>query len=381
MATIALYASQINQMSGAISEMKQSVRQYKDSLFALHTKTLNVERNICDLDDVMRSIQTSTQTQDEKVTRMETLERDVEAFVVEAKRADSNATDAIQQNKADFYDAYEYLKPDSEKSDWENFWNDAGTWCKEHWKLIATVIIVTVAVILICTGVGGILGAMALGALFGAAIGGAVGGTISALQGKSFLDGFENGAFSGAIAGILSGGMGFGVSAGGRVALSLGQTMLIGGGSSAGATLIGDVGDKYIKGTQISWGEIALRTVISGAAGAAFSGIGYGISKAICNSSWLSNSRELFRIGKTPNPQYGKVTSYTTSTPKGVSVSFAGSSGKSWLRIELDASMLWHYHLPSLFASKAHIPLLPTFSSAISSNQDIISALQQLLCR
>lgn len=157
MATIALYASQINQMSGAISEMKQSVRQYKDSLFALHTKTLNVERNICDLDDVMRSIQTSTQTQDEKVTRMETLERDVEAFVVEAKRADSDATDAIQQNKADFYDAYEYLKPDSEKSDWENFWDDAGTWCKENWKKVLITAVIVIGAVLaiaavICSG-------------------------------------------------------------------------------------------------------------------------------------------------------------------------------------------------------------------------------------
>ena len=37
-------------------------------------------------------------------------------------------------------------------------------WCKEHWKLIATIVIVAVAVVLICTGVAAGAGAMLLGA-------------------------------------------------------------------------------------------------------------------------------------------------------------------------------------------------------------------------
>ena len=47
-----------------------------------------------------------------------------------------------------------------------------GEWCKEHWKAAITIVIVIAAVILVATGVGGILGAMALGALFGTGIGG-----------------------------------------------------------------------------------------------------------------------------------------------------------------------------------------------------------------
>lgn len=78
-----------------------------------------------------------------------------------------------------------------------------GEWCKEHWKAAITIVIVIAAVILVATGVGGILGAMALGALFGTGIGGLFGGIISAVTGGSFWDGFENGAFSGAIAGII----------------------------------------------------------------------------------------------------------------------------------------------------------------------------------
>ena len=56
-----------------------------------------------------------------------------------------------------------------------------GEWCKEHWKAAITIVIVIAAVILVATGVGGILGAMALGALFGTGIGGLFGGIISAV--------------------------------------------------------------------------------------------------------------------------------------------------------------------------------------------------------
>ena len=82
-------------------------------------------------------------------------------------------------------------------------------WCKEHWKLIATIVIVAVAVVLICTGVAAGAGAMLLGAcwgsILGACIGGVAGGINSKMHGGSFLDGFEDGAFSGAIGGATGG--------------------------------------------------------------------------------------------------------------------------------------------------------------------------------
>ena len=112
------------------------------------------------------------------------------------------------------------------------------------------------------------------------------------------MDGFENGAFSGAIAGIISGGMGFGLSAGGKAALGLGKTMLIGAASGLGSSLISDLGDILIKGEDISLGEVFFNAAFSGA----FAGASYGFSKAfgslLKNSSWLSKAKELFRIGK-----------------------------------------------------------------------------------
>jgi hypothetical protein len=192
--------------------------------------------------------------------------------------------DEINQRKDDFYDNYSYLKPEREKSlkeQWDDFWDDAGQWCKEHWKLIVTVLIVIAAIVVIVffPAAAPLLLLFAKGALLGAAIGGIAGGAISAISGGSFWEGFENGAFSGAIAGLISGGMGFALSAGGTVALSLGQTMLIGGVSGAGTSLISDVGDILIKGKDISFGQVLLNMGFSAALGAAFAGISYGISK------------------------------------------------------------------------------------------------------
>ena len=219
--------------------------------------------------------------------------------------------------------------------------------------------------ILVATGVGGIFGAMALGALFGTGIVGLFGGIISAVTGGSFWDGFENGAFSGAIAGIISGEMGFGLSAGGKAALGLGKTMLIGAASGLGSSLISDLGDILIKGEDISLGEVFFNAAFSGA----FAGASYGFSKAfgslLKNSFWLSKAKELFRIGKTSNANYGKITSYTTTNPKGISINFSSYNSKSF-RIEFDVSRYLHYHFSSLFGSKAHVPLSPIIDSSIS---------------
>jgi hypothetical protein len=378
-ATIALYANKIIQMPGLIRDIKKSVTDYKSELSALKTKSLAINKSVCNLDDVISSIQASSQTQERKIALLETFSNNCEQFITDTIGIDREVADIVKKRKDDFYDKNSYLKPECEKDKleiWlENRWNDLKTadeWCKEHWKLVVTVAIVVAAVVLILTGVGGILGAMALGALFGTVIGGTIGGVLSVRQGGSFFEGVENGAFNGAIAGIITGGMGFAMSAGGTVALSLKQTLLIGGVSGAGTSLISDLGDKFIKGDNISWGQIGLNLLVSGTVGVAFAGIGYGISKSLGalfkNVSWFSKAKELFRIGKTSNANYGRITSYTTSKPQGVSLNFANGTGKSIFRIEFDVSKYLHYHLPSLFGTKAHVPFSPILDSSIATN-------------
>ena len=110
-------------------------------------------------------------------------------------------------------------------------------WCKEHWKLIATIVIVAVSiVVLLITGVGSIISGACWGAILGACIGGVSGGINSAVHGGSFLEGFENGAFNGtisdAIGGAITGGLTSALGPATTLARSVGQGAAIGAVSS-----------------------------------------------------------------------------------------------------------------------------------------------------
>ncbi len=67
--------------------------------------------------------------------------------------------DVVKNCKDDFYDKYSCLKPDYEKSWIEQRWEDcksalktAGEWCKEHWVMIVTVLVViAIAIVAVVT--------------------------------------------------------------------------------------------------------------------------------------------------------------------------------------------------------------------------------------
>ena len=141
------------------------------------------------------------------------LNKQVTEFITTTVKRDNSARDEINKSKKEFYSKYSYLKPDCEKNAIEKIVDKvekAAEWCAKHWKLIATAVIVVVAVALIATGVGAGIGGTLLvgacwGAITGAVIGGVAGGLESMSQGGSFLDGFEDGAFSGAVGGAIGG--------------------------------------------------------------------------------------------------------------------------------------------------------------------------------
>ena len=137
MATIAIYAGKMNQMSSLLEGAKKSVSDYQTELFSLKSRTLNVNKSVCDLDDVIGSIQSSTQLQN------------VENFITDVVRIDDDAAEVINRNKDEFYDKYSYLKPDCEKNLWEKICDgfaSAVEWCKEHWKLVVTIVLVVLEV-------------------------------------------------------------------------------------------------------------------------------------------------------------------------------------------------------------------------------------------
>ena len=217
-------------MPDLIKTAKSSVKSLKSELSALRSSARGIDSSVCDLEAVIGSIKSSSDTQEEKIEKLEELRDEIEEFIDDVVEIDEDAAEAINQSKEDFYDEYYYLKPECEKSTWEKFKDGlkkVGEWCKEHWKLIVTIVIVVAAIVcLFVPGVNAaiaglvfgkiILGAAA-GALMGAISGGLLGGIMSALTGGSFFEGFEEGAFSGAITGAIMGGIGGAGSLAGNV--------------------------------------------------------------------------------------------------------------------------------------------------------------------
>lgn len=282
MATIALYANKINQMPALIKDVKKATGVLRTQLGIVQKKCQAVDPAVCNLDDVISTISASTKTQDEKSAMLETFSETVEQFAQDTEAVDDKAANRINKNKDDFYDKYSYLKPDCEKSGWEKFCagcQKVGQWCKEHWKQIATVLLVIAAVaIFIAAAAGALVGAVAVlllaaakGILIGVAVGGLAGGIVSTLLGESFWDGFWDGAFGGAISGMLSGmlstwismGMKVAAASGSRVSLTCLQTMIVNGISEGLSSVLGDAGDIICDVKEISIGELVYNAIFS----------------------------------------------------------------------------------------------------------------------
>ena len=150
MATITLSANKINMMPLLIIDANNAVKSYKSELQTLKSKLLAIDSSVCNVDDVISSIKASTQTQENKIDALDNLKKDVNEFVSDVVRIDGDVADVINKSKNDFYEKYEYLKPDIEKSWLEEKVDNACEWCKEHWKeILITVTIVIGAVLAI----------------------------------------------------------------------------------------------------------------------------------------------------------------------------------------------------------------------------------------
>jgi hypothetical protein len=103
MATIALYAHKTNQMPSLLRAVGKAVSDYKAELIVLSAKTLAINSSVCNLDEVIASIKTSTKTQEKKITTLNTLAKKTEEFIVDVTRIDCAVADLINKRKDDFY--------------------------------------------------------------------------------------------------------------------------------------------------------------------------------------------------------------------------------------------------------------------------------------
>ena len=212
MATITLYSGKINQMSSLINKAKTSVKSYKSDLKSLKSKVLSIDESICDVDDVISSIKSSTKMQEDKIETLENLKQDINDFISDVVRIDGDAAEAINKSKDDFYNKYEYLTPECEKSGWEKFKDGCKKvveWCKEHWKeILAIAVVITGVVLCFVPGLNWLGSGILIGSLKGALSGGLIGGLSSWASGGSFWEGFKDGVVTGAIFGGVFGGLG-----------------------------------------------------------------------------------------------------------------------------------------------------------------------------
>ncbi len=84
---------------------------------------------------MINSIKSSTQTQEDKIESLESLNENINEYISDVVTIDEEAADAINKSKDDFYDKYYYLKPECEKSGWEHIKDGCkkiGEWCKKH---------------------------------------------------------------------------------------------------------------------------------------------------------------------------------------------------------------------------------------------------------
>lgn len=204
-------------MPDLINTARNSVSSFKTELESLRQSALGIDSSVCDLDATISSLRSSTDTQEAKITALENISGEAEEFISEVISIDEAAAEAITTSKDDFYDTYDYLKPDSEKSGWENFWEDVGDglaavgdWCKEHWEEIKIVLFVlecVAAIVLMCIPGTQALGmAIAVGIIKGFVTGALIGGLSAWAQGGTWADIFQ-GAFSGAVSGGIMGGI------------------------------------------------------------------------------------------------------------------------------------------------------------------------------
>ncbi len=134
MATISLYSSKVNIMPELISQVASSVSDLKSEFSTIKSKAYQIDSSVCNLDDTIASLQQSVSTCKDMKTQLKKTKRDIEDFIDHTVSVDESVSDYITTSKDDFYDLYDYLKPDCEKGFWESVGEaleSFAEWCGE----------------------------------------------------------------------------------------------------------------------------------------------------------------------------------------------------------------------------------------------------------
>lgn len=139
MSTIQLTSGKVNQMSEMFSRMSSSFDSFMSTGSSLMKKIYSFECGILNIDDVQQTLQNLIDKQEDEKLSVDSLIAENDDFIDTVILRDDNAADAVNERKNDFYEKYQYLKPDSEKTWWEKAWDGVkgfAQWCSDTWHAI-----------------------------------------------------------------------------------------------------------------------------------------------------------------------------------------------------------------------------------------------------
>jgi hypothetical protein len=95
MATIALYAEKVNQMYGLLGVTNDSLFNYKSELMSFKDKIIGINTSIYNTDEVITSINSSTQIQESRADAQLVFMQNMRNFIADADRIDGKVADII----------------------------------------------------------------------------------------------------------------------------------------------------------------------------------------------------------------------------------------------------------------------------------------------
>ena len=230
-------------------------------------------------------MQATSQMNEEEIESLEKFYEKNEDFIANTENTDCDVADIINERKDEFYEEYDYLKPDCEKDFWEmaaECLTSAAEWCKEHWDEIRLIVLAVVAVIVIVALTISTFGTAALlPMIVGAAVG--VGGELIGDIASFILTGKWTGTWQDYVGAALGG-------------LTSGALFLLGGPTVSDAvgsmisTLFTESVDNITGKSDKSMSEILFDTAFSAATGVIGGKIGKKLGIGNSNKSGVFDS-------------------------------------------------------------------------------------------
>ena len=114
MATITLYASRVNLMPSVFGTLRNTVSSFNGGIDLLRQGALGIDSSICDLEDIISSLRSSSDTQEAIEEFLDDIQDSAEEFIDEVAEIVEEVSELIATAEEDFYSLYDYLRPEDE---------------------------------------------------------------------------------------------------------------------------------------------------------------------------------------------------------------------------------------------------------------------------